>query len=67
MFGWRGDDRRSFALCVTAVIVASPIVWVSHFPLLLAPIAVMRPRRGVVWLLPLLMWVGPFAGNGSPW
>jgi hypothetical protein len=67
LLGHRGDDRRSFALAVTAMIVASPIVWLHSFALLLAPIAVLRPRFSALWLLPVLYAIGTGTGNGSPW
>jgi hypothetical protein len=64
----RGDDPRSFACAMTAVIVASPIVWLHSFALLVAPIAVLRPRLTWVWLLPAALWfVSPGTGNGAPW
>ena len=65
--GWRGDDHRSFALAVAAMIVAVPVVWLHSFALLIAPIAVMRPRLGAAWLVPILMVIGPGTGNGTPW
>ena len=67
LLGWRGDDRRSFALAVTAMIVAVPVVWLHSFALLIAPVAVMRPRLGAAWLVPILMIIGPGTGNGDPW
>lgn len=66
-FGLRGDDRRSFALAVTAMIAAIPIIWLHSFLLLVAPVAVMRPRLGITWLLPLLVVFAPGTGNGTPW
>ena len=35
ILGSRGDDRRSFALAIAAMILASPIVWLHYFALLL--------------------------------
>lgn len=67
VLGRRGDDRRSFALAVAAMIVASPIVWLHSFALLLAPVAVMRPRLSAAWLLPVGMVIGTGTGNGTPW
>jgi hypothetical protein len=65
--GRRGDDRRSFALCVVAMIAASPIVWLHSFALLLAPVAVLRPRLSAVWALPVVLVVASGTGNGSTW
>jgi len=63
----RGDDRRSFGLAAVAMIVASPIVWLHSFALLLAPVAVLRPRLGAAWLVPIAMVVTSGTGNGHPW
>jgi hypothetical protein len=67
VLGRRGDDRRSFACAAAAMIAASPIVWMHSFTLLIAAVAVMRPRLSAAWLLPVLMVVGTGTGNGSPW
>ena len=67
-YGRRGDDARSYGCAVVAMIVASPIVWLHSFALLLAPLAVLRPRLSWVWLLPGVLWfVSPGTGNGSAW
>jgi hypothetical protein len=65
--GRRGDDRLSFSLAVLACVVASPIVWLHSFVLLLAPVALYRPRLSFVWIVPALLWFGSGNGNGSPW
>ena len=49
------------------MIVAVPVVWLHSFALLIAPVAVMRPRLGAAWLVPILMIIGPGTGNGAPW
>lgn len=68
VFARRGDDARSFAFAVAAVIVASPIVWLHSFVLLIAPLAVLRPRFSALWLLPAALWfVSPGTGNGATW
>jgi len=67
VLGWRGDDRRSFALAVAGMIVAVPVVWLHSFALLIAAIAVMRPRLSAAWLVPILFTIGPGTGNGEPW
>ena len=66
-FGLRHDDRRSFALAVVAMIVASPIVWLHSFALLLVPVALLRPRLSVEWLLPATLVAASGTGNGEPW
>jgi alpha-1,2-mannosyltransferase len=65
--GRRGLDRHSFAFAVLAAVVASPIVWLHSFLLLVAPVAVLRPRFGAVWVLPAVLWFGSGTGNGAPW
>ena len=67
IFGIRGDDRRSFACAVAAIIIASPLVWLHSFALLLAPLAVLRPRFSGIWLLPVLLWLASGTGNGETW
>jgi hypothetical protein len=64
-FGWRGDDRRSFAFAGAAMIFAIPVVWLHSLALLLLPVSVMRPRLSVAWLLPVLCVIGTGSGNGS--
>ena len=63
----RGLDGQSFAFAVLAAVIASPIVWLHSFVLLLAPVAVLRPRFGLVWVLPALLWFGSGTGNGATW
>ena len=65
--GRRGDDRRAFAFAVFATIVASPIVWLHSFVLLLAVVAIFRPRLSFVWFAPCLLWAASGNGNGAPW
>ena len=55
--GYRRDDERSFAFAVLATLVASPIVWLHSFVLLLAVVAIFRPRLSGVWLLPIALWL----------
>jgi hypothetical protein len=62
--GWR---RRSLGLFVAASLVLSPIVWRHFFALLVLPVALSRPRFGVVWLVPLAFWFVPGTENGAPW
>jgi hypothetical protein len=64
--GRRGCEMRSFVLAVGAALACSPIVWLHYFALLLVPVAVVRPRLGAIWLVPLAMWgFGAGTGNGS--
>lgn len=64
----RGDEARSFACAAAALVVASPIIWLHSFALLLAPVALLRPRLSAVWFFPAALWlVSPGTGNGAPW
>jgi hypothetical protein len=54
-------DAHGFMLAVLAMLAFSPIVWLHYLVFLLAPLAVLRPRFGVAWLMPSLLWAMPFA------
>ena len=59
-------DLNVFVLCVAAALVASPIVWQHYFALLLVPVAIVAPRFGPLWLLPLLLWLVTPQSHGHP-
>jgi Glycosyltransferase family 87 len=66
----RGPDgeRRSFAVAIVGALLATPIVWLHYYVLLLAPIGLYRPRLSWLWFTPLLFWATPGAhANGSVW
>jgi hypothetical protein len=50
-------DRRAFSLAVVACLALSPIVWLGYYTLLLAPIALARPRLAPLWALALAPWL----------
>jgi alpha-1,2-mannosyltransferase len=52
----RRQERSAFVLCVLACLIASPLVWLHYFSLLIVPLALSRPRLSGWWLLPVLMW-----------
>lgn len=54
-------DAHGFLLATLAVFAFSPIVWLHYLALLLVPLAVLVPRLGAAWMMPLLMWGMPFA------
>jgi alpha-1,2-mannosyltransferase len=62
--GRSGDDRSAFVLAIAASLALSPLVWLHYFALMIVAVAVARPRLGIVWALPLAMFVG--TGNGRP-
>jgi alpha-1,2-mannosyltransferase len=45
-------DVATLTLALTAALAASPIVWLHYLLLLLVPLALARPRLGVIWLVP---------------
>jgi alpha-1,2-mannosyltransferase len=66
----RGDDgdRRGLALAVVGSLLATPIVWLHYFLLLLVPIGLYRPRLSPLWLAPMLLWLTPAAhSHGVTW
>jgi hypothetical protein len=57
--GRRGDEQGSFTLAIGASLALTPIVWLHYLVLLLVPMAIMRPRFTALWLLPIVLWLGP--------
>jgi alpha-1,2-mannosyltransferase len=55
----RRGDRATFGAAVVAALIATPILWAHYLMLLLAPIALARPRLAPLWLLPVVLWVSP--------
>ena len=63
----RRDDRASFVLTVAAILLLSPLVEMHYFLFLLVIVALYVPRFGPVWVIPLLLWVGPQVGQAADW
>jgi hypothetical protein len=57
--GRRGRDASALALAITVSLLASPLVWVHYFALLLVPMAIARPRLAPLWGLPFVLWLCP--------
>lgn len=68
---WRstrlGDERRGYAYAVAATLVLTPVVHMSYFVFLGVLLALFQPTFGPLWVLPLMLWVGPQTTNGSGW
>lgn len=64
----RGDERSAFVLTLATSFALTPIVWMHYLIILTVPLAMTRPRFGVLWLLPLLLWIGPssFGQDAAP-
>jgi hypothetical protein len=48
----RRRDVETFTWALIAALLASPIVWMHYFALLLIPLALVTPRWTLIWLLP---------------
>ena len=55
----RRGDEVSFGAAVIAALLATPILWNHYLVLLVAPIALARPRLAPLWFLPLVLWATP--------
>ena len=62
VFARHGDEARSFTCAVAATLALSPVVWLHYLVVLLVPLAILRPRFSLIWLLPMLLWVSPKPG-----
>jgi glycosyl transferase family 87 len=63
--GRRGRDRDAFALATIGILAFTPLLEIHYLVLLLAVVALYRPRLSAAWLVPLLMWGAPEPNNGS--
>ena len=63
--GRRAEDLRAFTFAIAGALALSPIVWQHYLVLLAVPLAISRPRFSMLWLLPIILWVSPRAGNGD--
>ena len=61
----RADDLRAFTYAIGGALALSPIMWQHYLVLLAVPLAISRPRFSMFWLLPIILWVSPRAGNGD--
>ncbi|HXG75241.1 MAG TPA: glycosyltransferase 87 family protein [Gaiellaceae bacterium] len=64
--GRRGRERPAFALAVVAAVALSPLVWLHYFALLLVVVALLQPRLGPAWFVPLALVVTPGSGHPTP-
>jgi hypothetical protein len=63
--GQRGEEARAFICGLVAALALTPVVWLHYFVLLAVPLGIVRPRFAPIWLLPIVLWVCPRAGNGD--
>ena len=68
VWAYRRRDAESSALglvCAAALFL-TPILWPNYLVIMLAPLGLLRPRFGVVWLLPTIL-VAQAAFNPPVW
>lgn len=61
----RCDGERSLLLAVVAALAMSPVVWLHYLVLFSVPLGLLRPRFGLLWLAPVLLWPLARSGNGE--
>lgn len=64
--GRKGDARTAFILAVAASLAFTPVVWLHYFALLLVVVALAQPRLGLLWVVPLGLFVTPGSGDPTP-
>jgi alpha-1,2-mannosyltransferase len=52
-------DRLAFSAAIVTALLATPLLWNHYLVLLLAPLALARPRLSWPWALPALLWLTP--------
>jgi hypothetical protein len=63
--GRRGRDRDAFALAIVSVLGLTPLLEMHYLAALLVIVALYRPRFGLAWFVPLLIWGLPATVAGS--
>lgn len=51
----RGSETAAFAVACSAALLLTPILWPNYLLVMLVPLALLRPRFGFVWLLPVVL------------
>lgn len=65
LFARRDEDSRAFICAVAAALALTPALWQHYLVLLAVPLAIERPQFSAIWLLPIVLWMSPRAGNGG--
>lgn len=65
--GRRGREAQALLVAVILTLAASPLSWMHYLALLIVPLAIVRPRLSVEWLLPLVLWLCPGGLQESGW
>jgi hypothetical protein len=61
------DEAQTFIVCVAAMLLLTPIVWMHYFVLAFVVLAVARPSFGGIWAVPLLLWTSAGEGPNYEW
>lgn len=61
----RDGERGAFGLLVVAALTSSSLVWPHYMTLLFIPIALLSPRLGPLWLVPLIGYLAPVELTGG--
>jgi hypothetical protein len=61
----RGDEKSAFIVAIGAALALTPIVWLHYFALLLVVVAIAQPRFGLLWFVPLGMFLTPGSGDAT--
>jgi hypothetical protein len=51
----RRSEAEALGLVCAASLLLTPILWPNYLLIMLVPLAVLRPRFGIVWLLPVIL------------
>jgi hypothetical protein len=51
----RNSEGAALALVCSASLLLTPILWPNYLVIMLVPLALLRPRFGLVWLLPVIL------------
>jgi hypothetical protein len=62
----RGREDAALLMCIVMGTLVTPVTWVHYFALLIVPLALRRPRFGLVWALPVAMMLCP-VGAPATW
>jgi hypothetical protein len=60
-------SAQTFIVCVAATLVFTPVIWMHYFVLLLVVIALAAPQLGLIWLMPLALWLSAREGPLHAW
>jgi alpha-1,2-mannosyltransferase len=52
----RSSDESVLGLVCAASLLLTPILWPNYLVIMLVPLALLRPRFGLIWLLPVVLF-----------